>query len=93
MDELLMKKARLVRQLIEFLSEWAQVNNGAATPMKVVSSRFGKAFNKAGGFPEVIDELRRDGTIIVGLTEAGGRMVQLTNGATVTLPLQVIRGA
>lgn len=92
MDELLMKKARLVRQLISFLSEWSQVNKGGAVPMKIVSSRFGKSFNGAGGFPEIIEELRRDGTIIVGLTETGGRMVHLTDGATVTVPLQVIRG-
>lgn len=92
MDELLMKKARLVRQLIAFLSEWSQVNKGVPLPMKIVSSRFGKAFNKAGGFPEVIEELRRDGTIVVSLTETGGRVVHLTDGATVTVPLQVIRG-
>lgn len=90
MDELLMKKARLVRQLIAFLSEYSQVIK-AGVPMKVVSSRFAKAMNGAGGFAEIIEELRRDGTIEVKLTETGGRVVSLANVTTVTVPLQVAK--
>lgn len=85
MEEQLMRKGRLVRQLLEFLKEWKEVNS-TAVPMRIVACRFAKAMNRAGGFQEIIDELRRDGTIAVALTERGGRVVQLTNGTDVTVP-------
>lgn len=90
MDEIFMKKARLVRQFVAFLSEYQQVIKVPA-PMKVVSSRFAKAMNSAGGFAEIIEELRRDGTIEVQLTETGGRVVSLANVTNVTIPLQVAK--
>ena len=89
MEELILKKGRLIRQITAFLSEYNQAFQ-KPVPMKVISSKFAKSMNTVGGFQELIEELRRDGTISVNLTETGARSLSLNNVTYVTVPLQVM---
>lgn len=60
---------RLIAAVDEYFRAFGPV------PMKVLSARFGKSLNALGGFPETIEELRRDGTFTVVLQKSGAKLV------------------
>lgn len=72
------RKGQLVERLISAVAEYMGTFQ-RPVPMKVLSARFGKSLELVGGFPETLDELKADGTLVVVLTPSGARLVSLSS--------------
>lgn len=68
------KKVVVIGRLIAAVEEYFGVF-GKPVPVKVLSGRFGRSLSRLGGFPEALEELRRDGTIQIVMRPSGAKHV------------------
>ena len=54
------KKTTVINRMISAVEEYFGAF-GQPMPVRALSARFGKALASCGGFPETLEELRRDG--------------------------------
>lgn len=72
------KKARLIGYLVMECREHFRMF-AEACPMRLLSAKYGRAFNAIGGFREIMQELSMDGTVTIIRKKTGGQTV-LLNG-------------
>lgn len=82
MPGLLAKKAKnIARLLSEAQIYWDQF--GAPIPLRIVSAKFGRVFENAGGFHEVMQELENDGSLVLERHRSGKTLVYPSQVAAV----------
>lgn len=70
------------QRLIKFVRDFHNVHG--PVPMKVLAAQFAKTLNVAGSFIGIVDELRRDGTVLIMISKTGARLVAPgTEGETI----------
>lgn len=72
--EQIARKGIVVGRLLESVREYFGLF-GKPIPMQALSAKYCRALSNLGGFPEVIEELRMDGTLDVVLRTSGGKVV------------------
>lgn len=66
---------RIVRELALYLEQ-----HKSGIRIQILSAKYATACQDLGGFPEIIEELRRAGRIVVDYAKNGARTVTLGNG-------------
>jgi hypothetical protein len=72
------KRATLIGRLLGFVKEFHEAHG--PVPMRVLSMQFSKQSKPVGGVQALLDELRRDGSVLVLMSRTGARVV-LPGGA------------
>jgi hypothetical protein len=78
------RKEQIVHRLIECVVEYHHAF-GKGMGMHILSAKYSRALKDVGGFPELIEELRKEGLVQVSIRETGGKDIWPIQ-AKVTLP-------
>lgn len=84
------RKDLVIGRVLFFVSEYYTVRK-EPVPLKVLSSKYARSLMHLGGFPEIIEDLRKRGLLQVFLVRSGSKLVLPSSVREATIPVDAIR--